>query len=330
MPLVRSCGWCQATDKTLLRCSKCCLVVYCGRECQIKHWKKEHKKSCSKTETTITFNIAERKAGTTYEEVGDSSPENISMVLFLKMTTEQQEEAVIKFAQATRSIRKYTEEMKDVSLRWAAVSATARLVMMYMNIKDWGAADERLHAFFRLVKRLEEVEPSQAQRDKWGLDSYVTTMTKNHCVVEEILLQAEIFTSCKRVSQLEPGKNKSEKTYVFIQNIIRSQEGYAKLGPDYIEMNVSCRIKQIFMCVISLMDLGCTDADIENGVDLSKSFGIMENQFALAFTILDDALEDYSGREEQISKLQYLVGVVKQLKVYVEHHSAMFFFSQRF
>jgi len=85
-----------------------------------------------------------------------------------------------------------SNDFDHFSLRWAAVSATARLVMMYMTINDWGAADERLHAFFRLVKRLEELEPTQAQRDKWGLDSYVTTMTKNHCVVEEILLEAEI------------------------------------------------------------------------------------------------------------------------------------------
>lgn len=32
--------------KKLSRCSRCGLTLYCSRECQVEHWKKEHKASC--------------------------------------------------------------------------------------------------------------------------------------------------------------------------------------------------------------------------------------------------------------------------------------------
>ena len=51
-----------------------------------------------------------------------------------------------------------------------------------MVLDDWDAADKRLRAFFRLVKRVEELEPSEAQRDEWEFDSDVTTMTQNRSV----------------------------------------------------------------------------------------------------------------------------------------------------
>jgi hypothetical protein len=52
-----------------------------------------------------------------------------------------------------------------------------------MVLDDWDAADKRLRAFFRLVKRVEELEPSEAQRDEWEFDSDVTIAAwwKNFC-----------------------------------------------------------------------------------------------------------------------------------------------------
>jgi len=207
------------------------------------------------------------------------------MTLFLKMTKEEQTQALVEFAQKTRSIRKYKDEMIDASLRWAAVKATSRLVLMCMKIDKWDAADKRLHAFFRLVDKLEEVQPSQAQRDAWDLDSYVACMTKNRCVVQEILLEAEIFGTRKRVWVLKPGKDKSEQTYAFLQRIMLSQQQYEKLGPDYLALNVYYQIEVIEMCISYLVDLGCTDEDVNNGVELGKSFEILDKQLALGFTI---------------------------------------------
>jgi len=315
MSLVRKCAWCEATHLPLSCCAKCHLVSYCGRDCQKAHWKHGHRASCSKTDVQTTFRVAGAREGILRKVLGDSSPENISLHLFRKMTKAAQEQTIVKFTEATRSTRKY--KMSDVSLRWAAASTTARLAMMCMVLDDWDGADRRLRAFFRLVKRVEELEPSEAQRDEWDFDSYVTTMTQNRSVVEEILLEAEIFVTRKRVWDLEPGRNKSEQTYAFLERVIFSQALYAKLGPDYIEMNVSCRIRLICTCVAFLVDLGCTDADVENGVELSRSFEMMDNQLALAFAILDNALQHYPQREEQISKLEFFVGVVERMKEFV-------------
>lgn len=32
------------------RCSRCKKAFYCSQECQAKHWKEEHKKSCAQIE----------------------------------------------------------------------------------------------------------------------------------------------------------------------------------------------------------------------------------------------------------------------------------------
>jgi len=247
--------------------------------------------------------------------LGDNTPENISMALFVKMTKEEKAQAIVLFAEATRSARKY--KLSDISLRWAAVSTTARLAMMLMAVDDWDAAHRTLRAFFSLVSRVEALEPSEAQRDQWDFDNYISTMTKNMALVEDVLLQSEILVIHKRVWELEPGKHKSQQTYALAQRIMLWQAQYSKLDPAYIKMNVECRIEQVVMCVSVLVDLGCTDADVDNGVDTIKSFEIMDNQLALAFSILDNALQNYPRREEQISKLQYLVDVVQNMKAFV-------------
>jgi len=318
MSLARKCGWCQATGIKLSNCAKCCLVAYCGRECQKKHWKSEHKAHCCRSDVEITVNITAAKPGRPHKVVGDSTPENISMDLFLKMTKEEQKVAVGNFAKATHSTRKYQDTMTDVSLRWAAVSATSRLVMMSMSIDDWTSADTRLRAFFRLVNLLEVVKPTQAQRDEWGLENYVSCMIKNQRVVEEILLEADIFLTRKRVWQLKPGKHKSEQTYALVQRIMYSQRHYVKLGGDFVEMNVYSRIEQIDLCISFLVDLGCTDEDVGNGVELYKTFGMLDSQLALGFSIFDSARQDYEQRAEQVSSLNFMVGVVKGMKEDVE------------
>jgi len=321
MSLARKCAWCLATDVKLFSCAKCCLVTYCGRECQLKHWKGEHRASCSKTQTEVTWRVAAAKPGHTQSVVGDSTPGNISMTLFLKMTKEEQTQAVVDFAQKTRSIRKYKDEMRDASLRWAAVHATSRLVLMCMNIDDWGGANDRLHAFFQLIDRLEDVQPSQAQRDEWGLDRYVESMTKNRCVVQEILLEAEIFATRQRVYVLKPGKNKSEQTYALLERIMLSQQQYAALGPDFLALNVHSRIQVIDTCISFLVDLGCTKEDVNHGVQLGKTFEILDKQLALGFTIFESAVENYPQRDEQFSCLQHLVGVVKRMKEHVQRRT---------
>ena len=39
------CSWCGKLD-CIFRCSKCHVAYYCGRKCQVDHWKTEHKQQC--------------------------------------------------------------------------------------------------------------------------------------------------------------------------------------------------------------------------------------------------------------------------------------------
>jgi len=247
------------------------------------------------------------------------TPENISMARFMKISQPDQEKAVVKFAEATESIRHYKEKMVDASLRWAAVSATSRLVLMYIYINDWDGAHNRLCAFVRLVERLNNVKPSPAQCEEWGFDIYVSTMAKNHCVVREMLLEAEVITTRKRVWILEPGNDKSEQTYALVERIMLSQEEFVKLGPIHIEMNVYCRIEMILLCISFLVDLDCTKDAIDNGVVLDKTFRMLDYQVALGFTILNSTNEHYPQRDDQLSMLQRMETIVKRMKDRVRH-----------
>lgn len=43
---LRRCECCKASKENLLVCSRCYLVHYCSKECQVKHWKSGHKAQC--------------------------------------------------------------------------------------------------------------------------------------------------------------------------------------------------------------------------------------------------------------------------------------------
>lgn len=43
-----NCGALSSDDKKLLACGRCGTVQYCGKECQVKHWKEAHKAECKK------------------------------------------------------------------------------------------------------------------------------------------------------------------------------------------------------------------------------------------------------------------------------------------
>ena len=44
--LKNCCDYCQKVKHNLKRCSRCHVAMYCGAECQLAHWKKEHKLQC--------------------------------------------------------------------------------------------------------------------------------------------------------------------------------------------------------------------------------------------------------------------------------------------
>ena len=66
------------------------------------------------------------------------------------------------------------------------------------------------------------------------------------------------------------------------------------------------------------MDLGCTDEDVGNGVELYKTFGMLDSQLALGFSIFDSARQDYKQRAEQVFSLNKKTGVVERMKDHVK------------
>jgi MYND finger len=56
--LFTKCGCCGAhgdvKSGTIKRCAKCKAVAYCGKKCQVKHWKMGHKIDCGTVEDVKT------------------------------------------------------------------------------------------------------------------------------------------------------------------------------------------------------------------------------------------------------------------------------------
>lgn len=48
--MTTKCKTCGVGKENMSRCSKCHIVSYCSRECQMKDWHKSHKKQCKKLE----------------------------------------------------------------------------------------------------------------------------------------------------------------------------------------------------------------------------------------------------------------------------------------
>lgn len=45
----KNCWYCGKMGIKMSTCSKCKLASYCGKDCQTKHWKQNHKFSCGKS-----------------------------------------------------------------------------------------------------------------------------------------------------------------------------------------------------------------------------------------------------------------------------------------
>lgn len=41
-----NCAWCGKKDVVLKKCTACKFIQYCGRECQVQHWRCKHRKQC--------------------------------------------------------------------------------------------------------------------------------------------------------------------------------------------------------------------------------------------------------------------------------------------
>ena len=48
---LQHCGYCHVQESSLgqfKQCNQCKVIFYCGRDCQVKHWRSGHKKECTK------------------------------------------------------------------------------------------------------------------------------------------------------------------------------------------------------------------------------------------------------------------------------------------
>ncbi len=59
------CFSCQEESDSLLLCASCQQAKYCSKECQKKHWKKQHKMECEEASIELPRIISQE------EDVGD-------------------------------------------------------------------------------------------------------------------------------------------------------------------------------------------------------------------------------------------------------------------
>lgn len=69
------CAYCGYKDITLKACTRCRAVWYCGRECQMNHWRIGHKEDCydEKTGRTKSWFVTKLQLGTVLISIHDNS-----------------------------------------------------------------------------------------------------------------------------------------------------------------------------------------------------------------------------------------------------------------
>lgn len=63
IPHYDRCAKCTQQPTTILKCSRCKMVQYCGRDCQSQHWKQCHRRSCIPAEPRCLYQVLQTNDG---------------------------------------------------------------------------------------------------------------------------------------------------------------------------------------------------------------------------------------------------------------------------
>ena len=92
---IQKCRWCKEEGRTLSNCSKCKLVDYCGKPCQIEDWKAGHKILCARVPKAIIK--AEEKIQSFH--LGNYTTRNVGTFLVTEAEAQRGEIVEEKYAQ---------------------------------------------------------------------------------------------------------------------------------------------------------------------------------------------------------------------------------------
>ena len=317
------CGFCKQIFEKLYACKKCSLVAYCGKDCQRQDWKRGHRETCRDESISMTLKFHDSTLGETMavDRVGLLGEDSyVCMKKFNAATADERHALIKKVAKDSKSARKRTSGMNDVTQRWAAAFATSRLVILCMTNNEFVPARTHLNEFFRLWKLFEVLECTEEQRDTWQTDCHFACMQKNQCVLDLMLLDAENLDTRLRVYKLPKGPDKTKQAYDLVTSIEASQALHTSLGEDFKSINFGGRIFMVFASLYILLEIGC---DTANGIIFEKSFGMLDRQMAFCQEMLQNTDIIYDLRDEDKERWLRLEDIIGRMKQCVRETGGM-------
>jgi len=152
----KECAKCAMSTGSLNGCSKCHLVSYCSRECQLSDWPK-HKPSCKLDAAIVVFkSVCDHH---TSSEKTDSEHIVQAVILsinyiFDELSGAEQENAIAAMIEKTKNQRLVKNDSNDL---FDVALSCITLCLIYLKLSHFTDADIEIVRCSRYVKKIDDL-----------------------------------------------------------------------------------------------------------------------------------------------------------------------------
>jgi len=231
----KRCAKCAKSDCSLRACSKCHLVSYCDRDCQISDWPK-HKASC-RLNSNITV---------VFRRGGEATP-GLDFI-FDELTGLEQETAIATLIEQLKKKRRVDKESNDL---FGVADYCLGLCCIYLKMKHYTEAKSQIDICARYVKKIDDmiVNDTIAQSNPELLQLRLS-MDSKLLMAETPLLTMANKSEMQDVEQMQIGPDRREKTYAIVTKLLQEQNNCLKMG----NLHQCLKIDLDCICILRAID----------------------------------------------------------------------------
>jgi len=231
----KRCAKCAKSDCSLRACSKCHIVYYCDRDCQISDWPK-HKASCRlNSNNTVVF----RRGGEATLGLD---------FIFDELTGLEQETAIAILIEQLKKQRRVDEESNDF---FGVADHCLGLCCIYLKMKHYTEAKSQIDKCARYVKKIDDVIANDtiAQSNPDLLQLRISIDSKR-LMAETPLLTMANKLEMQDVEQMPIGPDRRESTYAIVTKFLQEQNNCLKMA----DLHQCLMIDLQCICILRAID----------------------------------------------------------------------------
>ena len=222
---IQKCRWCKEEGRTLSNCSKCKLVDYCGKPCQIEDWKAGHKILCARVPKAIIK--AEEKIQSFH--LGNYTTRNVGTFLVTEAEAQRGEIVEEKYAQEMcYDAMEYEQGCKEKLLEilraleyfplsteaWGMLGHFYQYEVTDDDSKKRRCSSEALKMYDNAIVCARKLNPTWTEDRSddlpWGETSnrpYLRSLAGRAITLKDIGKRKEAIAQAKKILRLNPNDN---------------------------------------------------------------------------------------------------------------------------